>query len=159
MRTLFFFFLLSLVLRFLRGRPRVVPVPCLSASGRAPTGVSAMYGRIAQSVERWSNKPLVKGSSPFVTTILFLCFLVVGSHASQPCAWGSLRSTQAAFVAERLRRYVQVVVNFVGVGSIPTECKPLFWSPSSFLFRSFLLVCFQRLHRDWWEAGQGIEGR
>jgi hypothetical protein len=27
------------------------------------------------------------------------------------------------------------------------------------LFRSFLLVCFQRLHRDWWEAGQGIEGR
>ena len=24
-------------------------------------------GRIAQSVERWSNKPLVKGSSPFVT--------------------------------------------------------------------------------------------
>jgi hypothetical protein len=101
-----------------------------------------MYGRIAQSVERWSNKPLVKGSSPFVTTILFLCFLVVGSHASQPCAWGSLRRTQAAFVAERLRRYVQVVVNFVGVGSIPTECKPLFWSPSSFLFRSFLLVLY-----------------
>ncbi len=27
-----------------------------------------------------------------------------------------------AFVAERLRRYVQVVVNFVGVGSSPTEC-------------------------------------
>ena len=28
-----------------------------------------------------------------------------------------------AFVAERLRRYVQVVVNFVGVGSSPTECS------------------------------------
>ena len=31
-----------------------------------------------------------------------------------------------AFVAERLRRYVQVVVNFVGVGSSPTECMILF---------------------------------
>ena len=27
-----------------------------------------MDGRIAQSVERWSNKPLVMGSSPIVTT-------------------------------------------------------------------------------------------
>jgi hypothetical protein len=52
---------------------------------------------------------------------------VVGSHIhSSHIHWGSLRSTQAAFVAERLRRYVQVVVNFVGVGSIPTECKPFF---------------------------------
>ena len=25
------------------------------------------HGRIAQSVERWSNKPLVMGSSPIVT--------------------------------------------------------------------------------------------
>ena len=33
-----------------------------------------------------------------------------------------------AFVAERLRRYVQVVVNFVGVGSIPTECSLFFFS-------------------------------
>ena len=36
-------------------------------------------GRIAQSVERWSNKPLVKGSSPFVTMSFFfggLFFLV-----------------------------------------------------------------------------------
>ena len=31
-----------------------------------------MNGRIAQSVERWSNKPLVKGSSPFVTTFFFV---------------------------------------------------------------------------------------
>ena len=29
---------------------------------------------------------------------------------------------QIAFVAEWLRRYVQVVVNIVGVGSSPTEC-------------------------------------
>ena len=33
-----------------------------------------------------------------------------------------------AFVAERLRRYVQVVVNFVGVGSSPTECSFFFFS-------------------------------
>ena len=32
-----------------------------------------------------------------------------------------------AFVAERLRRYVQVVVNFVGVGSSPTECSFFFF--------------------------------
>ena len=35
-------------------------------------------GRIAQSVERWSNKPLVKGSSPFVTTFVLVFFVVVG---------------------------------------------------------------------------------
>ena len=64
-------------------------------------------GRIAQSVERWSNKPLVMGSSPIVTR--FFCSLVCGK-------------LHVAFVAERLRRYVQVVVNFVGVGSSPTEC-------------------------------------
>ena len=29
-------------------------------------------------------------------------------------------------MAERLRRYVQVVVNFVGVGSSPTECNTFF---------------------------------
>jgi hypothetical protein len=38
-------------------------------------------GCIAQSVERWSNKPLVKGSSPFVTTFVFVffccCYFVV----------------------------------------------------------------------------------
>ena len=33
---------------------------------------------------------------------------------------------QGAFVAEWLRRYVQVVVNFVGVGSSPTECSYFF---------------------------------
>ena len=33
-------------------------------------------GRIAQSVERWSNKPLVMGSSPIVTTFFPLRFLV-----------------------------------------------------------------------------------
>ena len=31
-----------------------------------------------------------------------------------------------AFVAEWLRRYVQVVVNFVGAGSSPVECKTIF---------------------------------
>ena len=31
-----------------------------------------MDGRIAQSVERWSNKPLVMGSSPIVTIVFFL---------------------------------------------------------------------------------------
>ena len=29
---------------------------------------SSSQGRIAQSVERWSNKPLVMGSIPIVTT-------------------------------------------------------------------------------------------
>jgi hypothetical protein len=31
----------------------------------------SMSGRIAQSVERWSNKPLVMGSSPIVTKMFF----------------------------------------------------------------------------------------
>jgi hypothetical protein len=31
-------------------------------------------GRIAQSVERWSNKPLVMGSSPIVTTLFSACY-------------------------------------------------------------------------------------
>ena len=65
-------------------------------------------GCIAQSVERWSNKPLVMGSSPIVTIFFFL-------------------GVRVAFVAERLRRYVQVVVNFVGVGSSPTECNTFFF--------------------------------
>jgi hypothetical protein len=30
-------------------------------------------------------------------------------------------------MAERLRRYVHVVVNFVGVGSSPTECNIIFF--------------------------------
>jgi hypothetical protein len=33
-----------------------------------------------------------------------------------------------AFVAEWLRRYVQVVVNFVGAGSSPVECMFYFFS-------------------------------
>ena len=37
----------------------------------------SIRGRIAQSVERWSNKPLVKGSSPFVTT--FFCAVLLDS--------------------------------------------------------------------------------
>jgi hypothetical protein len=72
-------------------------------------------GRVAQSVERWSNKPLVKGSSPFVTR--FFC------HSCVPLSGGELH---VAFVAERLRRYVQVVVTFGGVGSSPTECNTFF---------------------------------
>ncbi len=36
------------------------------------------YGRLAQSVERWSNKPLVAGSIP-ATTIRF-CFVVSGGN-------------------------------------------------------------------------------
>lgn len=35
-------------------------------------GSSSSDGRIAQSVERWSNKPLVVGSSPTVTTFVFV---------------------------------------------------------------------------------------
>ena len=35
--------------------------------------------------------------------------------------------TDEAFVAERLRRYVQVVVNFVGAGSSPVECMFYFF--------------------------------
>lgn len=52
------------------------------------------------------------GSSPIVTR--FFCSLVCGK-------------LHVAFVAERLRRYVQVVVNFVGVGSSPTECNTFFF--------------------------------
>ena len=36
---------------------------------------------------------------------------------------------KVAFVAERLRRYVQVVVLFEGVGSSPTECIHFFFLP------------------------------
>ena len=43
-----------------------------------------MNGRIAQSVERWSNKPLVKGSSPFVTTFFFLLFPFVTTLSLLP---------------------------------------------------------------------------
>ncbi len=45
---------------------------------------------------------------------------------------------RAASVAERLRRYVQVVVNFVGVGSIPTGRT--FFSRSSILVSSMFLA-------------------
>ena len=38
----------------------------------------------------------------------------------------SLGGLRVAFVAERLRRYVQVVVTFGGVGSSPTECNTFF---------------------------------
>lgn len=48
----------------LRLRPRLIVVRAQWCS---------TSGRIAQSVERWSNKPLVMGSSPIVT-ILFLLF-------------------------------------------------------------------------------------
>ena len=41
------------------------------------TLITSIHGRIAQSVERWSNKPLVKGSSPFVTT--FFCAVLLDS--------------------------------------------------------------------------------
>jgi hypothetical protein len=80
-------------------------------SNRCVHTVLSIKDRIAQSVERWSNKPLVRGSSPLVITSfvrLFVCVLDV------------------AFVAERLRRYVQVVVLFEGVGSSPTECNIFF---------------------------------
>ena len=48
----------------LTSQARIGPV-LVPWSGRFRTG-----GRIAQSVERWSNKPLVMGSSPIVTTEL-----------------------------------------------------------------------------------------
>ena len=81
----------------------------------------SIKGRVAQSVERWSNKPLVKGSSPFVTTSFVQT---------------SFRTLDVAFVAERLRRYVQVVVLFEGVGSSPTECNIFFFG----LTARFVLV-------------------
>ena len=49
-----------------------------------------------------------------------------------------------AFVAERLRRYVQVVVIFDGVGSSPTECNTFF----VFFVRPMLLSI---------ELGGGVE--
>jgi hypothetical protein len=87
-------------------------------------------GRIAQSVERWSNKPLVRGSSPLVTRCSFVHRAPGGPHV--------------AFVAERLRRYVQVVVIFDGVGSSPTECNTFF----VFFVRPMLLYI---------ELGGGVE--
>ena len=80
-------------------------------------GFLFITGRIAQSVERWSNKPLVRGSSPLVTTFPFVAL--------------SCGEAYVAFVAERLRRYVQVVVLFEGVGSIPTECSDSFFACSA----------------------------
>ena len=44
---------------------------CVVCSPIERSSQSAVSGRIAQSVERWSNKPLVMGSSPIVT-ILFV---------------------------------------------------------------------------------------
>ncbi len=51
------------------------------------------------------------------------------SEKSVPLDHFDVRGRRRAFVAERLRRYVQVVVNFVGVGSIPTGriCFFCFW--------------------------------
>ena len=92
-------------------------------SNRCVHTTFSIKDRIAQSVERWSNKPLVRGSSPLVITSF---------------ARISVRVLDVAFVAERLRRYVQVVVLFEGVGSSPTECNTfffldvvLFWLSSS----------------------------
>ena len=80
-------------------------------SNRCVHTIFSIKDRIAQSVERWSNKPLVRGSSPLVITSF---------------ARISVRVLDVAFVAERLRRYVQVVVIFDGVGSSPTECNTFF---------------------------------
>jgi hypothetical protein len=82
----------------------------LASNGCVHT-VLSIKDRIAQSVERWSNKPLVRGSSPLVITSFVRL---------------SGRVLDVAFVAERLRRYVQVVVLFEGVGSSPTECNIFF---------------------------------
>jgi hypothetical protein len=60
------------------------------------------------------------GSSPIVTTVFF-------SVLSREIYINALVVYINAFVAERLRRYVQVVVNFVGVGSSPTECSFFFF--------------------------------
>jgi hypothetical protein len=48
------------------------------AWGRFPFWTCTQQGgRLAQLVERWSNKPLVVGSSPTVTTSFFVgCFVV-----------------------------------------------------------------------------------
>jgi hypothetical protein len=59
-------------------------------------------------------------------------------------------------VAERLRRYVQVVVNFVGVGSSPTECNTFFVffvGPPATLYRTRWWLC--GLHPRHCSGGQG----
>ena len=60
--------------RFVSGRSGVrTPLPAGTFFTRS-LYFSATVGRIAQSVERWSNKPLVMGSSPIVTTFSFIHF-------------------------------------------------------------------------------------
>ncbi len=52
-------------------------------------------------------------------------------------------------MAERLRRYVQVVVNFVGVGSSPTECSTFFvmsWSETQGLVMECTSLSLIREH-------------
>jgi hypothetical protein len=56
-------------------------------------------------------------------------------------------------VAERLRRYVQVVVNFVGVGSSPTECNTFFsffWlAPGYSLSKSMVALWLSPTSLQW----------
>ena len=52
-----------------KGRARVEPATYWAATNCSTTELTPQYisrGRIAQSVERWSNKPLVMGSIPIV---------------------------------------------------------------------------------------------
>ena len=58
-------------------------------------------------------------------------------------------------MAERLRRYVQVVVNFVGVGSSPTEC--IFFKSFMFLVTRKKKVEEKKKKKEF--GGTGIRAR
>jgi hypothetical protein len=54
------------------GLPAHAPAKMCGVGFESHARQSRVYtGRIAQSVERWSNKPLVMGSIPIVTTFCF----------------------------------------------------------------------------------------
>ena len=88
-------------------------------------------------VERMLSMHEAQGSIPCSSTVFLSCFFsqarmaqwirrlpteqeILGSSPSM--GFFFLGDNPDASVAERLRRWIQVPVNFVGVGSIPTGC-------------------------------------
>ena len=61
--------------------------------------VMTSSGRIAQSVERWSNKPLVVGSNSTVTIILLVAFLVEWLRVQKIATKNTDTDEPALFVA------------------------------------------------------------
>ena len=122
--------------------PIVVDIPFgRRCAGRLTCGdfrpSRATVAPLAQWSELWSYEPKVRGSNPRGSSLSF------GRLAARPptgierrCRGGGrderdrlstdfyedLTTTSSALLAERLRRYVQVVVFSEGVGSSPTEC-------------------------------------